>query len=196
MSKLKLLISLATSALLFISCNDSSNQNDNLEHKNSKESSHVHIPEANIESAIAILYPTEGNETNGQITFSKMVDGRIKVNAEVYNLSPGKHGFHVHQYGDCSSSDGKSAGGHFFTDHNHHGALEEMETHVGDLGNLEANDKGIATTTFITEKLSFSGINNILGRGIIVHEGVDDTKTQPTGNAGGRVACGVIGVSK
>lgn len=196
MKNIKLIISLATSALLFISCGETSEHNKEISKDDSHNSSHVHIEEANVESAIAILYPTEGNEVNGQITFSKMVDGRIKVNAEVYNLSPGLHGFHVHEYGDCSSSDGKSAGGHFFTEHNNHGALEELKTHVGDLGNLEANADGIAKTTFITEKLSFSGKESILGRGLIIHEGADDTKTQPTGGAGGRVACGVIGVSK
>lgn len=196
MNSIKLLLSLATSALLFISCSESSDQHKDMSHDESHESSHVHIEEINTESAIALLYPTEGNEVNGQVTFSKMIDGRIKVNVEVYNLSPGLHGFHVHEFGDCSSSDGKSAGGHFFTEHDHHGALDEMETHIGDLGNLDANKDGVAKATFITDKLSFSGKGSIIGRGLIVHDGADDTKTQPTGAAGGRVACGVIGVSK
>jgi superoxide dismutase, Cu-Zn family len=196
MNKLKFLISLATSALLFISCTETEHKHDDLGHEIKKESSHIHSEEVNIESALVILYPTEGSETNGQVTFTKMEDGRIKVNAEVYNLSSGKHGFHIHEFGDCSSPDGKSAGGHFFTEHDNHGALEDHNTHVGDLGNLDANSDGIVKTTFITDKLSFSGKNSIIGRGVIVHEGEDDTKTQPTGGAGARVACGVIGISK
>jgi Cu-Zn family superoxide dismutase len=195
MKNLKLIISLAMSALLFISCSDKKDSHEmNSAHNevNEKVSESKH----SIESAISVLYPTEGNEVNGQVTFTKMPDGRIKVNAEVYNLTPGKHGFHVHEKGDCSSNDGKSAGGHFFTDHNHHGSLEENKTHVGDLGNLEADENGVAKTSFITDKLSLSGKDNIIGRGIIVHADEDDTKTQPTGGAGARVACGVIGISK
>ncbi len=196
MGKIKFIISLAASALLFISCSEADHNHDDKVNENTQETSHVHLEEANIETALVILYPTEGSEANGQVTFTKMEDGRIKVNAEVYNLTPGKHGFHVHEFGDCSSPDGKSAGGHFFTDHDNHGSLEEHKTHVGDLGNLEANADGIAKATFITDKLSFSGMNSIIGRGVIVHEGEDDTKTQPTGGAGARVACGVIGITK
>lgn len=202
MKNFKIFLSLAVSALLFISCSEQNHNHENMEHNHdgmsqNQMAEHNHkIEESNIESAIAILYPTEGNEVNGQVIFSKMIDGRIKVNAEIYNLSPGKHGFHIHQYGDCSSPDGKSAGGHFFTDYNHHGSLNEMDTHVGDMGNLVADKDGVAKTSFITNKLSFSGKNSIIGRGVIVHEGEDDLKTQPTGAAGGRVACGVIGVSK
>lgn len=196
MSKFKFIISLATSALLFISCSESNHQHDDLNEDTANESALVQTTETNIESALVILYPTEGNETNGQVTFTKMEDGRIKVNAEVYNLSPGKHGFHVHEFGDCSSPDGKSAGGHFFTEHDNHGGLDDHKTHVGDLGNLDANAEGIAKVTFITDKLSFSGMNSVIGRGVIVHEDEDDAKTQPTGGAGARVACGVIGISK
>lgn len=182
---------MATSALLFISCSEANHQHE--EHNNI---STVKTEISNVESAIALLYPTEGSDANGQVVFTKMEDGRIKVIAEVYNISPGKHGFHIHEFGDCSSPDGKSAGGHFFTDYDNHGGLEDQETHVGDLGNLEANEEGIAKITFITDKLSFSGPNSILGRGVIVHAGEDDMKTQPTGGAGARVACGVIGISK
>ncbi len=194
MKNIKLLFSLALSALLFISCSDHKEHAHSEENHEMTENSQT--IETNIESAIAVLYPTEGNETNGQVTFTKMADGRIKVNAEVYNLTPGKHGFHVHEKGDCSGKDGKTAGGHFFTDHENHGALENNETHVGDLGNLVANEEGIAKASFITDKLSFNGAENIIGRGVIVHADEDDTTTQPTGGAGARVACGVIGISK
>jgi Cu-Zn family superoxide dismutase len=195
MSKIKFIVSLAASALLFISCSEADHQHNEMK-SDSVETAHVHSEEVNIESALVILYPTEGSETNGQVIFTKMEDGKIKVDAEVYNLKPGKHGFHVHEFGDCSSPDGKSAGGHFFTDHDNHGALEDHKTHVGDLGNLDANKDGIAKVSFITDKLSFSGMNSIIGRGVIVHADEDDTKTQPTGAAGARVACGVVGISK
>jgi Cu-Zn family superoxide dismutase len=195
MSKLKLLLSLATSALLFISCSESNQTQEAMTHNQvveNKEQTEL----VNIGSAIAILYPTEGSEVNGQVVFKKTSDNKIEVTAEIYNLTPGKHGFHIHEYGDCSSPDGKSAGGHFFTDHNHHGALEQMETHVGDLGNLVADKDGVAKVHFTIDKLAFSGKNSIIGRGVIVHTGEDDLKTQPTGAAGGRVACGTIGISK
>lgn len=195
MSKLKLILSLATSALLFISCSEGTHTADKMEHNQVAESKEQ-VEETNISSAIAVLYPTEGSEVNGQVIFKKTADNKIEVTAEIYNLSPGKHGFHVHEYGDCSSPDGKSAGGHFFTDFNHHGSLEQMETHVGDLGNLVADKDGVAKISFVTDKLSFSGKGSIIGRGVIVHAGEDDLKTQPTGAAGGRVACGTIGISK
>lgn len=146
-------------------------------------------------SAVCILHPTEGNEVSGIVTFTN-TDGGIKIVANLEGLTPGKHGFHIHEYGDCSRLDGKSAGGHFNPDGKKHGAPNSEERHVGDLGNLLANEKGKAYYEIIDSYISFSGPHSIIGRAIIVHAGEDDLTSQPTGAAGARVACGVIGLTK
>ena len=146
-------------------------------------------------SAVCILYPTEGNEVSGIVTFTN-TDGGIKIVANLEGLTPGKHGFHIHEYGDCSRLDGKSAGGHFNPDSKKHGAPNSEERHVGDLGNLLANEKGKAYYEIIDSYISFNGPHSIIGLAIIVHAGEDDLTSQPTGAAGARLACGVIGLSK
>jgi len=150
---------------------------------------------SNIKKAVAVLHATGDNEVTGVVTFTKTGDG-IKIVADVEGLTPGKHGFHIHQYGDCSGADGKTAGGHFNPEGTEHGAPDAEVRHVGDLGNLVADENGKAhyerTDTFVT----FSGQHSIIGRGIIIHAGEDDLTSQPTGAAGSRVACGVIGISE
>jgi Cu-Zn family superoxide dismutase len=145
--------------------------------------------------AIAVLHPTAGNNVTGLVTFSKSGD-EVKVVADVTGLTPGKHGFHVHEFGDCSSSDGNSAGGHFNPTHKQHGAPDASDRHAGDLGNIEADASGKAHLEWSDKVMKLSGADSIVGHSVIVHEKVDDLKTQPTGNAGGRLACGVIGVAK
>jgi Cu-Zn family superoxide dismutase len=148
-----------------------------------------------ITKAIAILHPTKsGGEAHGEVIFTK-VDGGIRVEAEIRGLTPGKHGFHVHEFGDTSSPDAMSAGSHFNPMKSEHGAPTSEKRHVGDLGNLEASTRGVAKVDFVDPHLSFSGPTSIIGRGVIVHEKPDDFG-QPVGNAGGRVAAGVIGVAK
>ena len=153
------------------------------------------IVETDVTKAICLLYPTQGSETTGTVTFTKKSDG-ILVTAYVNGLSPGKHGFHIHEYGDCSKLDGKSAGGHFNPTATNHGGPESEERHIGDLGNLIAGDDGTAQYQWTDKLISFSGQNSILGRAIIVHANEDDLTSQPTGNAGARLACGVIGLAK
>ena len=145
--------------------------------------------------AIAVLHPTAGNNVTGSVTFTKSGD-EVKVVADVNGLTPGKHGFHIHEFGDCSSSDGSSAGGHFNPTHKQHGAPDASDRHAGDLGNIEADASGKAHLEWSDKVMKFSGADAIVGHAMIVHEKVDDLKTQPTGNAGGRLACGVIGVAK
>ena len=116
--------------------------------------------------------------------------------ADITGLKPGKHGFHIHEFGDCSDKEAKSAGGHYNpTKHEHAGPDAPMH-HMGDLGNIEADASGKAHLEMKDKDLKLSGENSIIGYGVIVHEKADDLKTQPTGDAGGRVACGVIGVAK
>ncbi len=148
-----------------------------------------------VNKAIAVLHPLGDNKVSGQVTFTRVEQG-IRIQATINGLTPGKHGFHIHEYGDCSSPDGKSAGGHFNPLNNPHAGPMDKMRHVGDMGNIEADASGKATYDMVDPALSFQGPRSILGRGLIVHAGADDLKSQPSGDAGGRVACGVIGVAQ
>jgi Cu-Zn family superoxide dismutase len=145
--------------------------------------------------AIAILYPTAGDSANGLVTFTRVENG-MRISAEVENLTPGKHGFHIHEYGDCSAGDATSAGGHFNPENNPHAGPTDQERHVGDLGNLDADENGFAEYTRVNTHIAFDGPNDIIGRAVVVHAQEDDFTSQPTGKAGARVACGVIGIVK
>ncbi|MCX6282227.1 MAG: superoxide dismutase family protein [Bacteroidetes bacterium] len=152
-------------------------------------------PAAPAQKAICVLYATLGNSVSGTVTFTKVPEG-VRIFAELSGLTPGKHGFHIHEFGDCSSPDGTSAGGHFNPSGSPHGAPMDMSRHAGDMGNIEADASGKAHLDYIDPHMSFDGPNSILGRSVIVHAKDDDMKTQPTGNAGPRIACGVIGLAK
>jgi Cu-Zn family superoxide dismutase len=145
--------------------------------------------------AIAVLHATSGNNVAGTVTFTA-AGNEVKVVADITGLTPGKHGFHIHEFGDCSSSDGKAAGGHFNPGNHQHGAPEATDRHAGDLGNIEADASGKAHLEMSDKVMKLTGADSILGHAVIVHEKADDLKTQPTGDAGGRLACGVIGVAK
>jgi Cu-Zn family superoxide dismutase len=128
----------------------------------------------------------------GTVEFTQTDDG-VEVTANIEGLKKGDHGFHIHEKGDCSAPDASSAGGHFNPSNHKHGAPDAAEHHEGDLGNLTAGADGKATKTFTMKGITLDeGPTSIVGKGFIIHEKKDDLKTQPTGNAGGRVACGVI----
>ncbi len=128
----------------------------------------------------------------GTVEFKEVDDG-VEVTANIEGLKKGDHGFHIHEKGDCSAPDAASAGGHFNPSKHKHGAPDAAEHHEGDLGNLTADKDGKATKTFTMKGITLGdGETSIVGKGFIIHEKADDMKTQPTGNAGGRVACGVI----
>jgi Cu-Zn family superoxide dismutase len=147
-----------------------------------------------VTKAIAVLHPASGSQVTGTVTFTKTGD-TVQVVADITGLTPGKHAFHIHEFGDCSAADASSAGSHFNPMKKPHGAPDNPERHSGDMGNLEADSTGKAHLELKDSMLKLSGENSILGRGVIVHEKVDDW-SQPVGNAGGRQACGVIGVAK
>jgi Cu-Zn family superoxide dismutase len=144
--------------------------------------------------AIAVLHSASGSQVMGTVTFTQVGD-TVQVVADITGLTPGKHGFHIHEFGDCSAADASSAGGHFNPMKKPHGAPDSAERHAGDMGNLEADSTGKAHLELKDSMLKLSGENSILGRGVIVHEKVDDW-SQPVGNAGSRQACGVIGIAK
>lgn len=145
--------------------------------------------------AVAVLSPASGSNVTGTVTFTSGRDG-VKVVADITGLKPGKHGFHIHEFGDCSEKDATSAGGHFNPTKHEHAGPDASERHMGDLGNIEADSSGKAHLEMTDTTLKLSGDNSIIGHAVIVHEKADDLKTQPTGDAGGRQACGVIGVAK
>ncbi len=153
----------------------------------------AHAQEAT--KAIAVLSSASGSKVTGTVIFTKAGD-ELKVVADVTGLTPGKHGFHVHEFGDCSAPDATSAGGHFNPAKHQHGDRAVTDRHVGDLGNLEADASGKAHLEWSDKMMKLSGEDSILGLAVIVHEKEDDLKSQPVGNAGGRLACGVIGVAK
>ena len=145
--------------------------------------------------AIAVIMPTKGNSIHGTVLFETVSDG-IHITADVEGLTPGKHGFHIHEYGDISAQDGMNAGGHFNPSHMPHSAPMDSVRHAGDLGNLEAGADGRAHIDRVDMVLTLNGPASVIGRSVIVHEKEDDLKTQPAGAAGARIGFGVIGIAK
>ncbi len=141
-----------------------------------------------------------GEAVSGKVFFEE-AGGSVKVTGEVTGLAPGKHGFHVHEFGDYTSGC-TSAGSHFNPFGKTHGAPEDEVRHVGDLGNVVAGDDGKVALNITDKGIQISGPNSIIGRAVVVHADVDDLGkgghelSLTTGNAGGRLACGVIGIAK
>ena len=146
-----------------------------------------------VTKATATLQPASGSKVAGTIIFTRM-GGDVQVVADIENLTPGKHGFHIHEKGDCSAPDASSAGGHFNPTHQHHGGPATAERHTGDLGNIEADASGKAHLDW-KGKMSLSGADSIIGKSVVVHEKEDDLKTDPAGSSGARIGCGVIKAS-
>lgn len=143
--------------------------------------------------ATANLQPTKGNKAAGTADFYQ-VGGKVRVVANVSGLTPGReHGFHVHDAGDCSSGDGMSAKGHFNPQGKPHGHPQSSERHAGDMPALRADASGNAKLDTELDIMTVTpGPASVVGRGLIVHADPDDYTTQPTGNAGARLACAVI----
>lgn len=141
----------------------------------------------------AIMQPLGESGVTGIVSFSVTPRG-VRVEVDLKGLAPGNHGFHIHEIGDCSSPDGKSAGGHFNPADVPHAGPEAEVAHAGDLGNLEADENGLARITIMSSRVTLGdgAPTDIMGRAVIVHADPDDLESQPTGAAGGRVACGVI----
>jgi superoxide dismutase, Cu-Zn family len=149
----------------------------------------------NVTTARAIVYPTKGNTTQGTVSFVTEKAG-LHITAQLTGLTPGVHGFHIHEFGNCACDDGKCAGDHFNPTNQPHGAPDAKSRHVGDLGNIIADALGNATYDYVDAHATLHGPTSIIGRSVIVHADADDFVTQPSGNAGARVGCGVIGVAQ
>jgi superoxide dismutase, Cu-Zn family len=147
------------------------------------------------QTATATLAPTAGNTAAGTVTFTQKGD-KVTVSAKVSGLTPGGHGLHIHEKGDCSAPDAMSAGGHFNPTNKPHGAPDAPDHHAGDMPMLQADASGNATLTVDLGGLTIgSGASDIVGKSVVVHKDPDDFKTQPAGNSGPRVGCGVISKS-
>ncbi len=147
-------------------------------------------------TALVALAPTRGSKTSGTLTLMTEPQGVVTISGQVGGLEPGsKHGFHVHEKGDCSAKDGSSAGGHFIPGGAEpHGDPRLDAHHLGDLMNIEADEKGTAQVRLrlMGVSLKDGGPADLKGKAIIVHADPDDYATQPAGNSGDRSACGVI----
>ena len=164
-------------------------------HGGKKASNEEGVAAASKDSLFAKVTPKSGNSTlNGAAKVVQKGEYLMLV-AKIKGLKPNSsHGFHIHENGDCSAEDAKSAGGHFAPAGNKHGAYEEASRHAGDLGNLKSNAEGVAVV-----KRKLFGLNmkkddpySVAGRAVIVHEKADDLKSQPSGAAGPRIGCGVL----
>jgi superoxide dismutase, Cu-Zn family len=146
------------------------------------------------ETALVVLAGTKDSPVRGELRLT-VAEGGVKVAGEIAGLTPGtEHGFHVHEHGDCSAPDASSAGEHFNPDNAPHGGPTANPRHLGDLPNVKADAAGRATVdaTLGGATLRIAGPNNLVGKAFIVHAGRDDYKTQPSGDSGDRVACGVV----
>lgn len=146
-----------------------------------------------VTKAVAVIHPLSDSDVSGTVHFTKASNG-VKVEVIIKGLSETKHGFHIHQYGDCTEPDGSSAGGHFNPEGHYHSGPEMQNRHMGDMGNIVTDPGNPITTYSYTDKKI--DLNMILGRAIIIHAKEDDLTSQPTGAAGGRLACGVIGITQ
>ncbi len=159
----------------------------------------LYLDQAGVTKAVATVGPSQNattqptdNNVTGTVTFTLMAD-HLEFVADIDGLAPNtKHGFHIHEKGDLSAPDLKSAGGHFNPTHEVHGGPGSMHHHAGDMGNLVADEKGHAHLQGMIMNAGFSGETSILGRSVIIHAKADDEKSNPAGNSGARIAGGVI----
>lgn len=182
-------LALALAASLFVARTSPADQ-----HEEAHRDAHGHaaMEKADIpKHGVTVLMSMKDSKVTGTITFEQKGDA-VHLSGKVMNLSPGKHGFHVHEFGDLRAADGTSAGGHYAPDGSKHGGPDDAEHHSGDLGNIVAGQDGTATVDITAKHQS---LHLWLGRALVVHGAADDLSSQPSGNAGPRVAVGVIGIA-
>lgn len=151
-----------------------------------------------VTSAVCRITPTRGNDCRGMVRFDVLSDGVVRITGEVSGLRPNQaHGFHIHEYGDLTAADASSAGGHYSPVEGHpHGSPGQLMKHAGDLGNLVANEQGVARLEVAVQGISLTGEHPVLGRAVIVHAEADDLTSQPSGASGARIGAGVIGIAR
>ncbi|XP_012535395.1 superoxide dismutase [Cu-Zn] 2 [Monomorium pharaonis] len=152
-----------------------------------------------ITKAVCVL---QGEPVKGTLYFEQTANvNTVKVTGQISGLQPGLHGFHVHEFGD-NTNGCTSAGAHFNPLGKDHGGPDHVERHIGDLGNVRAGPDGIANVELTDSKIQLCGNHSIIGRTLVVHADPDDLGqgghelSKTTGNAGARLACGIIGITK
>jgi superoxide dismutase, Cu-Zn family len=171
----KIIVSFAIITALIIGCKTSTKSND-------------------AKTLTITLEPKSNSTVTGTATFTEK-NGKVTFTAKLAGLQPGVHAIHIHEKSDCTAADGSSAGGHWNPTFKKHGKWGVGEYHRGDIGNFTANANGNGTISMTTDEWAIGGddeTKNILGKGLIVHQGADDFTSQPAGNAGARVACSGI----
>lgn len=192
--KKTLLLALLLTLSFVISCKKDKKENPETEVTTTEEKVVETINEE-VKKIKIKLEPKSDSNVNGSAVFTE-TEGKVTMVAVFDGLTPGTHAIHLHEKSDCSSPDGKSTGGHWNPTNEQHGKWGDVNGyHKGDIGNFEADENGNGTITFSTDQWCIGcGDSNkdIIDKAIIVHQGVDDFTTQPTGDAGGRVSCGGI----
>lgn len=149
----------------------------------------LHSPEA---KAVSDLHSATNEKMTGMLSIEDSQD-HMKINIEVSGLKPNsKHGIHIHQNGVCEGPYYKSAGDHFNPHKKSHGKPDSTERHLGDMGNIETDQNGVGKKVVILPKNQIDDLNLIIGKSVLIHAAADDLKTQPSGNSGERIACGLI----
>lgn len=182
-------LTLVLSAISYRAANSETGTTKKVEH-----AAAAHAGAAKVTKAVAVVQGLGDHKVSGKVTFTQMSDG-VEIMAELTGLHPGEHGFHIHEFGDCSMTDGKCAGGHFNPTGAPHGGPDSEKRHVGDLGNIKADGEGKATYKRVDKMISLNGPHSIIGRSVILHAKADDLKSQPSGDAGDRIGCGTIGIA-
>ena len=143
--------------------------------------------------AVATIESKSGSHVTGKAVFHEE-GGKVMLKIKIEGAEPGTHAVHLHETGDCTAADGASAGGHWNPTHENHGKWVASPFHRGDIGNIEVGADGKGEFTLTTDLWTIGGApeTDVVGKGVIIHAKADDFTTQPTGNAGGRVGCGVV----
>lgn len=184
-------------SLFIIGCKNDKNENDTDNATDTEMNSEMEAmeQEEEVKEITVPLEPKSGSELGGEVTFTEE-NGEVTMEATITGLAEGQHAIHIHQEADCSAEDGSSAGGHWNPTNERHGKWGDAEGyHKGDIGNFEVDANGKGTVSMTTDEWCIGcddDNKNIVGKAVVVHDGVDDFTSQPSGDAGTRVGCGVI----
>ncbi|TDN83040.1 Cu-Zn family superoxide dismutase [Salegentibacter sp. 24] len=182
-------------SLLIIGCKNENKENETETITETEMESEMEEQKEEIKKVVVPLESKSGSQLDGEVIFTEE-NGEVTMEATITGLAEGKHAIHIHQEADCSAEDGSSAGGHWNPTNEKHGKWGDPEGyHKGDIGNFEVGADGVGTISMTTDQWCIGCEDenkNILGKAIIVHDGVDDYTSQPSGAAGTRVGCGVI----
>ncbi len=188
------LISLCAATTLIAACGKNAEQPVAPESGATSTPSTPPVPPPGVTNATAQLAATQGHTANGTITLTPDPEG-VRLTGTVQGLKPtGEFGFHIHEKGDCSAPDASSAGPHFNPANAQHGNPEGGAHHAGDLFNLKSDGQGVAQVDVVARGVTLGGDqpNDINARALVVHEKPDDYMSQPAGESGARISCGVI----